>query len=231
MSIITNTSGGSTPQMWRGPEGVGSKPLFHSVRDIALILDKTVQPGFGVLRAGTMLAKNSTTGYLVPYTTTDHKDGNVSRAYAVNDVANGASTINIRKEDAYKFVVGSSIILVNDNSGTPVYHDGGAIISIDSTTSPVVATITFTTVTAVATFTTARLTNCYIKSGDSGKFSTCAYILDKDIDTGTGVNAKGANTSVVVSNAVLYLTSLVNYDAAAKTDLGAVEDGRFLILK
>ena len=43
MSLITNTSGGSIPQMWRGPEGVGSKPLFHSVRDIALIIDKTVK--------------------------------------------------------------------------------------------------------------------------------------------------------------------------------------------
>lgn len=232
MSIVTRAGlGGDIPQMNRGPEGLGVKPLFHSVRDIALILDKTAQSGYGVLRTGTMLAKNVVTGKLVPYITTNHIDANIGRSYAISDVANGAATINLRKEDAYKYAVGDSLILVNNNAGTPVYHDGGAITAIDTTTSPVFATITFTTVTAVATFTVARSTNCYVKSGTSGKFSTCAYVLDKDIDTGTGVDAKGALTSVVINNAILYLATLVNYDAAAKTDLGAVEDGRFLVLK
>lgn len=232
MSITSNARlGGDIPQMNRGPEGLGIKPLFHSVRDIALITDKTVQAGFGVLRTGTMLSRNLATGYLVPYITTDHKDSNVGRSYVVSDVANASTVCSLRKEDSYKMKVGDGLILVNDNAGTPVYHDGGAIVSIDRTTSPVLAIVTFTTATAVATFTVARATNVYIKSGTSGKFSTCAYVLDKDLDTGSGEFAKGANTSVVLSNAMLYLASLVNYDAAAKTDLGAVEDGRFLILK
>ena len=51
--------GGDIPQMNRMPEGRGSKPLFHSVRDIALILDKTVAAGYGVLRIGTVMAEDA----------------------------------------------------------------------------------------------------------------------------------------------------------------------------
>lgn len=223
--------GGDIPQMNRMPEGRGSKPLFHSERDKSLIIDKTVLPGFGVLRIGTMMAKSVTTGFLVPYITTDHKDANIGRSYLISDAINTESTCRIRLEDSYKMAVGESLILVNDNSGSPVYHDGGAIVSIDRTSSPVFATVTFTNALAVATFTVARSANCYIKSGTSGKYSTCTYVLDKDLDVGAGPYAKGGLTSVVLSNAILYLASLINYDAAAKNDLGAIEDGRFLILK
>ena len=48
----------SVPQMNRYPEGAGIKALFHSVRDIALIIDKTVQAGYGYLKAGTVMAVN-----------------------------------------------------------------------------------------------------------------------------------------------------------------------------
>jgi len=232
MAITTRAGlGGDIPQMNRGPEGLGIKPLFHSVRDIALVLDKTVQPGFGVLRTGTMLARNSVTGKLVPYITDDHTDGNIGRSYAVSDIGNGAVAVNLRKEDSYKMAVGDNLILVRDNAGSPEYHDCGAIVSIDRDTSPVLAVVTFTTAAPNADFTGANGANCYVKSGDSGKFSTCVYVLDKDIDTGSGVDAKGANTSVVLNNAILYLATLVNYDASALSDLGAMEDGRFLILK
>jgi hypothetical protein len=230
--MIRSSVGGDTPQIYRSPEGPGIKPLFHSVRDIALILDKTVQKGYGVLKAGTMMAKNTATGLLVPYVTDDYTDANVGRSYLVQDVASAAGVCYVRKEDAYKFVVGDSLILVRDNSSSPEYHDGGAITAIDVDTSPVMAEITFTTaIAAVSTFSIANGVNCYVKSGASGKFSTCAYVLDKDIDTGTGSGAKGANTSVVMNNAILYTASLVNYDSSALSDLGAVEDGRFVILK
>jgi hypothetical protein len=232
MAITSSAGlGGDIPQMNRGPEGPGIRPLFHSVRDIALVLDKTLQSGFGVLRAGTMLSRNIVTGKLLPYVTDDHMDGNVARSYAVSDVASGATSIALRKEDSYKMAVGDSLILVRDNAGTPEYHDGGAITAIDRDTSPVLATVTFTTAAPNANFTAANGVNCYVKSGESGKFSTCSYVLDKDVDTGYGADAKGANTSVVLNNAILYLATLVNYDASALSDLGAVEDGRFLILK
>lgn len=224
--------GGDLPQMNRVPEGPGLKPLFHSVRDIALILDKTVQPGYGVLKAGTMLAKNSVTGYLTPYITDDHQDDNVGRSYLTNDIASGADVCYVTLTDAYKFAVGDEIVFVRDNSSSPEYRDGGAITAIDVTTYPNRAEITFTTaIAAVSTFSTANGVNAYVKSGSATKFSTCAYILDKDIDTGSGEFAAGALTSVVLHNAVLYEHALVNKDAQALTDLGAVEDGRFVILK
>ena len=224
--------GGDVPQMNRVPEGIGIKPLFHSVRDIALILDKTLQGGYGVLKIGTMLAKNANTGYLVPYITDDHQDANVGRAYLTNDIASAGDVCYVTLADANKFAVGDDIVFVRDNSSAPEYRDGGAITAIDVTTYPNRAEITFTTaIAAVTTFSTANDVNAYVKSGASGKFSTCTYILDKDIDTGAGEFAVGANTSVVINNAVLYEHALVNKDAQALTDLGAVEDGRFVILK
>lgn len=233
MAIRTNARlGGDIPQMNRVPEGLGIKPLFHSVRDIALILDKTVQSGYGVLRIGTMLAVNSVTGNLVPYITDDYLDDNVGRAYLTNDVASAGNTCYTTIEDAYKFAVGDDLILVRDNGGSPEYHDGGPITAIDVTTYSNRAEITFTNaIGAVTTFSTANKVNAYVKSATSGKFSKCAYILDKDIDTGSGEFAAGALTSVVVHNAILYEYALVNKDAQALTDLGAVEDGRFVILK
>ena len=47
-----NATFGSIPQMIRGPEVPGLQPLFHSVRDIALVIDKTAQAGYGVLKGG-----------------------------------------------------------------------------------------------------------------------------------------------------------------------------------
>jgi len=224
--------GGDIPQMNRVPEGLGIKPLFHSVRDIALVLDKTLQSGYGVLRIGTMLAVNAVTGLAVPYITDDHQDANVGRAYLVNDVASAADVCYTTLEDAYKFQVGDELMLVRDNSSAPEYHAGGVITAIDVTTYVNRAEITFTTaIGAVTTYSLANDVNIYVSSGTTGKYSLCKYILDKDIDTGTGEFAVGALTSVVLHNAVLYESCLVNNDAQALTDLGAVEDGRFVILK
>ena len=96
------------------------------------------------------------------------------------------------------------------------------------------AKITFTTViTDYANFTAVLFGNVYVKSAAeaSTPFAGAKFILDADIDTGTGEFAVGALTSVVLSNAILYTASLIGLDAAAKTDLGSVDDGRFTILK
>lgn len=226
---------GSVPQMNHGAEGVGSKALFHSVRDIALIIDKTIQGGFGVLKAGTILAENDVSGLCIPYIGTAISDTeNVGRSYVVADVANG-TTCNVTLEDSYKFQVGDNLMLVHSDGASPpdvAYHAGGAIISIDRTTYASYAVITFTTTTGGAGFTTATFTQAYTAGGTTTRFSTAKYILDQDIDTGSGENtvANGANTSIVISNAVLYTASLVNLDAAAISALG-VEDGRLFILK
>lgn len=339
MSIITNTSGGSTPQMWRGPEGVGSKPLFHSVRDIALIIDKTVNPGFGVLKAGTVMAECAYNGNLIPYPSASANNNDTkAKAYLIAQPADNATDLFVTVPDSYKFTVGASLIIDGSDAGTAEVQSAacatpwatgtvyvltfggqsltvtvgatetlagvvallqaatgysampftvtagtnaltltwkvagavatkatlkkdsaaavaattttagvnvdqtatsaenlGAITAIDRTyASGTQAKITVTTgVTTGANFSIAKYASAYVKGADesSSPFTKAKYILDKDIDTGTGENAKGANTSVVISNAVLYTTSLIGLDAAAITDMGIVTVGRFSILK
>ncbi len=232
--MASGAIGGSTPQLNRGPEGPGYKALYHSIREIALIMDKTVQAGYGVLRAGTIMAENISAlttggkGLLVPCATTLFDVGDVGRAFALVDVGSGVDVINVTMEDSYKFKVGDDLILANN---TPEYGDGGAIISIDRTTKPHYAIITFTTGIVTANNTVAKALCCYVEAGAAGKLSTAKYILDKDIDTGAGEIAQGAITPVLISNAILYTNSLVNFDAAAATALGTVDDGRFTILK
>ena len=332
--------GGSMPQHNRVPFGPGIKPLFHSVRDIALILDKTVKAGYGVIKSGTVMAVCSITGNLYPYPETLAGSNNTNaKAYLTANPGDGAVFCNVGIEDSYKFQVGDELIM--DGSGAGVaevqeiaildaavttadvftlvigtttltatigatatvvglttllkadasyaacpfvitetanskiiltwkaigaitglavlteatdgditatettpgedYQEGalaaenlGAIISIDRTAvNSTQATITFTTaITNYANFTSTYFGNVYVKGGDaSTPFTAAKFIIDADVDSGTGEFAVGALTSVVVSNAVLYTGSLIGYDAAAIVDLGSVDDGRFTILK
>ncbi len=232
--MASGALGGSTPQLNRGPEVPGYKALYYSIREIALIKDKTCQPGYGVLRAGTIMAENISAlttggkGLLVPCATTLFTVGDVGRAFALADVATGVAIIHVTQEDSYKFKVGDDLILANN---TPEYGDGGAIISIDRDTYPHFAVITFTTGIATLNNTVAKACCCYVEAGAAGKLSTAKYILDKDVDTGVGEIAQGAITPVLISNAILYTNSLVNFDAAAATALGTVDDGQHTILK
>ena len=79
--------------------------------------------------------------------------------------------------------------------------------------------------------TLANQCHLYHKAGAAGKFSDATFICDQDVFTGEDETAAGANTSVVISNAILYLNALVGYDAAAATALGMTEDGAHVILK
>ena len=225
--------GGSTPQVNHGGETAGQKRLFYSLREIALIKDKHVLGGFGVLRAGQVMAVEPISGDLVPYVPTTaplHMAAAAGRVFLVATIAIGAQIVYVPKGDGYKFKVGQSIILSDDSSGTPVIHDGGAITAIDVTTYPHMDKITFTTVTE-AEHGIANFASAYIKTGTSTPFSTAKYILDKDIFTGEGEDALGAETSVVISNAMLYTASLINMDTAAITAMSAVADGMHTILK
>jgi hypothetical protein len=323
------------------PEGPGIKPLFHSVRDIALILDKTVQPGYGVLRAGTVMAEAEYNSKLVPYPqAAANKNDTNAKAYLLAAPSDGGTELYVSIEDSYKLEVGHDLIIdgntaavaevqeiavtdsditeadewvlefgsvsldvtagstattvglstllkahedyaaapfvitetantkliltwktagaitgglatltlsgetpieaTQETEGTDAVETGtsaedlGAIVSIDRTyANSSQAKITVTTgVGTGANFGPTRNGNVYLKGGDeSAPFTKAEYILDKDIDTGVGEYAKGAITSVVVSNAILYTNSLIGLDSAAKTDLSTVEDGRFTILK
>ena len=332
--------GGSIPQMNRSPEGRGIKPLFHSVRDIALILDKTVKPGYGVIRSGTVMSVCSVTGMLYPYPVADAgQNPTNAKAYLVQAPGSSAEILYTNIQDSYKFAVDDELIIDGGSAGnveiqsmantTPTAGDvytltyagvtltgtaleEGSLATADLVASLIagtnysimpftlsagssVVTITFkevgnvdtvvagksigsgtpavsvstpglaadattttaenlgpiksidrtavngtqaaiTTTTAVTThanFTAALFGNVYVKSADeaSTPFAKAKFIIDADVDSGEGEFAVGALTSVVISNAVLYTTSLIGCDAAAKTDMGTVDDGRFTILK
>lgn len=228
--------GSNFPTSYRGMEVRGVKPLYHSDPQYALVLGKQLTAGFGVLLAGTVMAVNTSAsgnvGKLVPYvkTPTDATNTDKSRAYVVADVANTGTTCKVLLADSYRFVVGDDLMICAYSSGA-VYHNGGAITAIDRTSVPGIATITFTTAVAVATLTMANGASVYPEAGASTKYSTAKYILDTDVDTGSGEGSTDALASVVISNAILNLPMLSGYDSAAATDLGSVSDGSFLILK
>ena len=225
----------SVPQMNRYPEGPGIKALFHSVRDIALILDKTVSAGYGYLKAGTVMATNISTGSgggygkLVPFVplSGDVVLGGVS-AIGISPVVLSSITdhVYVSLDDAYKYEVGDFLWADNDSDEGPI--SGGVISAIDVTTSTIYADITVAALTAT-NVTIAKKAYVYTMAGASGN-NEATYILDKDVDTGVGEEALGALTSVVVSNCILYKNSLYNLTTAAQTDLGVV-DGRFFIMK
>jgi hypothetical protein len=226
------------PQMNRYPEIPGIKPLFHSVRDIALILDKTVQGGYGYLKSGTVMAVNASAaggkGKLVPYVPYAHDvafgaDSAIGIAPCVKDGI--SSHVYTSINDSYMFEVGDELALQNvQNDLSPV--TSGAIISFDRTTSPLWADITVTTAYTATEITIAHQAYARLVTGSGGELTTPVYILDKDIDTGYGSEALGALTSVVVSNCVLYKNSLINLTAEAIAALtGSFVDGRFFIMK
>lgn len=225
-------SEGNTPQVIRSGETPGSKRLFHSVREIALIKDKTIDPGYGYLKAGTMLAVNTVSGNCVPYVPTGLAAyGTFAVAPALSDLASTATTIVVPLAALKRFTAGDNLILVRNNAGTQALHDGGAIVSAVKSTD-YSATITFTTALDTdANFTVANYASCFVEGDASTPFTKAVYVLDKDCFTGEGEDALGANVSVVLSNCILYTTSLVNFDAAAKTDMGAVTDGQHTIFK
>lgn len=234
--MLTSQQRSSIPQMNRYPEGVGIKPLFHSARDIALIIDKTIQTGYGYLAAGTVMAINLSTlgggaqGKLVPYVPISTgvilgTDSAIGIAPIVQNSSSGHVYVSL--DDAYKFEVGDELYLDNDSDEGPI--SAGAITDIDVTTSTLYADITTGAFTAT-NVTVAKKAYAHIVTGTSGEYTTAAYVLDADIDTGVGEDAAGAISSVVVSNAVLYRYNMTNLTAAAITSLGVI-DGRFFILK
>jgi hypothetical protein len=234
--------GTNMPQVNRGGQIPGQKRLYHSRPEQALIIDKTLAPGYGLLPAGTILAKNLSAagnkGLLVPYTPDAIGKTDLGRAFLVASYVSGETVVYVTMADSYKFAVGDDLILCANISSTLTYHNGGAISAIDRTTNPHMAKITFTTALVNANFTIANSVNAYVEAGTTGKLNKAVYVLDQDVNTGKFVDdpykvpePKGALASVVISNAVLYKNSLVGYDTQAATDLSATVDGQFFILK
>jgi len=206
------------------------KTLFYSEPEAALQVPITISAGWGVLQMGTALSKNDSAagnvGKYLPYDPTATVTGAEKapgRASLVQDSGTTATILYTTISDSYKFVVGDDIIIGDD---TTTYENLGAITAIDRTTYPQMAAITVTTATGGTSFTTARF--AYITCEG---YDTCDGILLKSVDTGTGVNAKGAGASMLVSNAILYNGMLTNVDSNARTDLSATVVGQLLVIK
>lgn len=207
------------------------KKLYYSEALAALKVPITLAPGYGILKSGTVLSKNTSassarTGMFFPYDPTATVTGAEvapGRAYLTSQNAS-TTTVNVTIEDSYKFVVGDDII-VCDSDGEGTSDNGGAITAIDRTTYANYAVITFTTTTddtfTLAKFAFAAVEGCFAAVG----------ILEKSVDTGLGVNAKGAVATLILGNCVLYNGMLLNLDSNAKTDLSATAFGQYVYIR
>jgi hypothetical protein len=226
-------SQGDTPHIVRGVQK-DYKNIYYSRPEIALVVDVTLQAGYGLLDAGTVLAKNlsaaGNVGKYVPYNPTAFTglENHPGRAYLVATGTNATKLLYVTIEDSYKFKVGDDIT-INDN--TTAAENLGAIASIDRTTYPHMAVITSTANIGGTAFTVARKAYVCVEAGASNNYSVAVAILAKSVDTGSGVNAQGANAPIILSNAVLYDGMLVNCDSTAKTALAITTFGQYAVMK
>jgi hypothetical protein len=230
-SLVTHQ--GDTPYMFT-QEGQDYKRLYRSKRELALTLEMSLIPGYGVVPQGAALGKivaGDRAGYWAPYSPNPNEsagdpvswDG--ARAYLTEDSGTG-QTVYVILDDSYKFAV-DDVIAVNSDGGTPYQL---TISAIDRTTYKNKAAITFTGTISVS-HTTANNAHIAIDTENANTYSKCQAILEYAVDTGVGVNAKGGLGVRIVTNAILFQGLLENVDDAAVTDLGATEDGQYLILK
>lgn len=227
-------SQGDTPHLVYGVQK-DYKNIYFSRPEIALVVDVTLQAGYGLIEAGTVLAKNlsaaGNVGKYVPYSPTTFTGLEVdpARAYLVAAGANATALLYVTMNDSYKFMVGDDVI-IDDN--VTAAENLGKITAIDRTTYPHMAVMTSTANIGGTAFTVARKAHVKVEAGDNtNAYSDAVAILAKSVDTGTGVNAQGAVAPVILSNAVLYAGMLVNLDAAAKVDIGGAAFGQYYVLK
>ena len=203
------------------------RTLFFSNPDAALVIPKTIQAGYGLLKSGTAMAENDSAaggdGKLIPYNPTAETgaENAPGRAYLVQDGASSTS-VYVTMDDSYKFVVGDTLY-VNDADSSA--RDLGAITAIDRTTYNHMALITVTN-QVTDSYTTAQFAYVYVKGGD-----TCVGILQESRDTGEGTKAKGALGNLILGNCVLYTGMLINLDSDAITDLSAAQTGQFTYIR
>jgi hypothetical protein len=206
------------------------KKLYYSDPDAALKVPITIAPGYGVLKMGTVLSRNTSAGSagnFMPYDPTATITGAENapgRSYLVADQTSGTAVCNVTIADSYRFAVGDDILII-DSDGEVNLDNGGAITAIDRTTYTNYAVITFTTATG-DTFTTAKFAYACLEGS-----VTAVGILEKSVDTGTGVNAKGALGTLIISNCVLYYGMLLNLDSNAQTDISASTLGQYAYIK
>ena len=226
-----------TPQVLRGYQD-DPKRVFYSDIQIALTREVFIVGGYGVLKPGTVLAEissesSSRAGQYVPYSFEDPSSDidNFHGAYLLADGADSTS-VYVTQDDSYKFAVGDHLAVADGTYyGDSNSDDLGAITAIDRTTYTQMAVITVTN-NLVSDFTIAKNAAVYIQTTTSGPYTLAKGFLFGGVDTGIGENyAQGAQSVIVLSNAMLYNGLVFNYDSEAQTDLGSSTSGQFIILK
>jgi hypothetical protein len=149
----------------------------------------------------------------------------VGFAYLVAD-ADSVTTVYVTMDDSYKFAVGDHLTAVD--SDYAANDDLGAITAIDRTTYSHMAGVTFTN--AITAIEASKGAAIAIQTKTASPYVQAKGILVGSVDTGTGENAKGAEGSIVLKNAMLYKDCLYCYNADSLTDLGGSEDGKYLII-
>ena len=204
------------------------KKLYWSEPEAALKIPITIAPGYGVLKMGQAIARNTSAagngGLYVPYIEVDNFDGTeiaAGRTYILVDGADN-TTVVVRKEDSYRFVVGDNLFVIDRNTAA---EDLGAITAIDRTSHPTRATIT-TTANNPSSMTVSEFAYVYVAGAGA-----CVGIQEKSVTAGEGRTAAGANSVMIVSNAIVYKGMLVNLDNTARTAIGATHVGQFTIIK
>lgn len=211
------------------------KRLYASNPEDAFVVPVTLVQGFGVIPAGTPLSKVTTgtpsIGKYVPYNKTVFANyANGGGAFLL--ATPSGTDLEVTLEDSYKFAVGDSCYVADNDTKTSSAEATGLITAIDRTTYPNKAIITVTNSISGATFTAAQFAKVFHIAGadNSNTWSDCAGILDVAVDTGVGENAVGGVGSMVVKNAMLYSGMCPNVDAAAIADLSIKTVGQFYIL-
>ena len=217
------------PNIIRGVQ-TDYKKLYYSESDAALKVPVTLIQGYGLLKQGTVLARDTSTatpGRLFPYdpslavTGAENAPG---RSYLVANQGTGTKVCSVSIADSYRFAIGDDIIICDSDLEANM-DDGGPITGIDRTTYTNFAVITFTTNTGddftVAKFAHVMHKGCFVAVG----------ILEKSVDCGVGLNSKGALATLILGNCVLYSGMLLNMDSGAVTDLSAGTFGQYTYIR
>lgn len=218
---------GDSPNILYGPMQTDYRRLFYSDEAIVMQIPVQLSAGYGILKAGTALAKNTSalatgnTSKFFPYSPSAITGTEIApgRAYLVQPTVNGSPLLYVGMDDSYKFKVGDDIMVIdNTTSGENL----GAITAIDRVSNTHMAKITTTSNAGATPFTTARFAFVAAEGYDA-----CVGILGKSVDTGVGANAVGAGATLLLKNYVLYTAGLVNVDAAAIVDLSLTSIGLY----
>lgn len=218
---------GDSPNILYGPMQTDYRRLFYSDEAIVMQIPIQLSAGYGILKAGTALAKNTSalatgnTSKFFPYSPSAITGTEIApgRAYLVQPTVNGSPLLYVGMNDSYKFKVGDDIMVIdNTTSGENL----GAITAIDRVSNTHMAKITATANAGATPFTTARFAFVAAEGYDA-----CVGILGKSVDTGVGANAVGAGATLLLKNYVLYTAGLVNVDAAAIVDLSLTSIGLY----